>query len=399
MEETVMGVISLFLFKQGSRNSLNNKRREEPFVENYEQTFGVRLPHQDTSADVLRKLAPEKLEQVKMDLMSNMFDQKWLRDYRLQNKYYLIAIDATGAVSFDHKHCEHCLTKTSKNGVVTYYHYVLEAKLVTRDGLCMSLASEWIENPAGDFVKQDCERKAFIRLAAKFKKQYPRLPVCILADGLYPCEGAFEVCEKNGWKYIYVLKEDSLPSVQEELVLTRRRNPKRENHWLKDGNWIDSQYRFQKDIFYHGKYNLHWFQCLETRTKHLKPGKTSDAKPEEFCFEYVTNIEPAADNIIELSASGRLRWKIENEGFNTQKCGDCELEHKYCRNSYRGMQNYYTCLQIAHAINQFLERSREVIEMLKEHSKETIRNIWGNLVSYMIMVIPNERRLIHPHPA
>jgi hypothetical protein len=95
MEEIVMGGIAIFLFKQGSRNMLNNKRREEPFVENYEQTFGLRLPHQDTSADVLRKLAPEKLEQVKMDLMSNLFEQKWLRKYRLHGKYYMVAVDAT----------------------------------------------------------------------------------------------------------------------------------------------------------------------------------------------------------------------------------------------------------------------------------------------------------------
>jgi hypothetical protein len=399
MEEIVMGAIALFLFKQGSRNSLNNKRREDPFVENYEQAFGVRLPHQDTTADVLRKLAPEKLEQVKMDLMSRMFEQKWLRDYRLLNKYYLVAIDATGVVRFDHKHCEHCLSKTSKNGKVTYYHYVLEAKLVTRDGLCLSLATEWIENPAGDYLKQDCERKAFLRLADKLKKQYPRLPVCILGDGLYPCESAFQVCENNGWKYIHVLQKESLKTVQEELVLTKRRNPKRENLCLKDGNLIDSKYRFQKDIFYHGKYNLHWFQCLETRTKHVKPGKTSDAKPEEFCFEYVTNIEPTAENIIELSAAGRLRWKIENEGFNTQKCGDYELEHKYCRNSYKGLQNYYTCLQIAHAVNQLLEGSKEVMEILKEHSKETIRNIWQNLISYMIMVNPYKGGFITPLPS
>ncbi len=29
------------------------------------------------------------------------------------------------------QHCPHCLSKTSKNGVVTWFHYVLEAKLVT----------------------------------------------------------------------------------------------------------------------------------------------------------------------------------------------------------------------------------------------------------------------------
>jgi hypothetical protein len=94
--------------------------------------------------------------------------------------------------------------------------------------------------------------------------QYPRLPVCILADGLYPYEGAFEVCERNDWKYIYVLQKDSLKTVQEELVLTRRRNPARENLSLKAGYWIESKYRFQKNILYHGKYNLHRFQCLES---------------------------------------------------------------------------------------------------------------------------------------
>lgn len=311
----------------------------------------------------------------------------------------MIAVDATGVMSFDHKHCDQCLTRTSSGGKITYYHYVLEAKLVTRDGLCLSLATEWIENPVGDYIKQDCERKAFLRLAAKLKKQYPRLPICILADGLYPYEGAFEICEKYGWKYIYVLKDNVLPSVHEELVLTKRKDPAKENHCVKDGNWIDSKYRFQKDIFYHNKYNLHWLQCLEKRTKQMKPGKVSDAKPEEFCFEYVTNIDPTKDNIIELCYGGRLRWKVENEGFNTQKCGDYELEHKYCRNSYEGLQNYYTCLQIAHAINQLLEHSREIKEMLKEHSKETIRNIWQNLVSYMIINTPYKDYLITPHPS
>jgi hypothetical protein len=399
MEEIVWGAIAIFLFKLGSRNRINNKRREEPFVEHYERTFGLRLAHQDTNAEVLRKLDSDALEQVKMDLMSHMFDQKWLRPYRLLNKYYPVAIDATGVVSFAHKHCEHCLTKTSKNGKVTYYLYVLEAKLVTRDGHCLSLATEWIENPGVDYEKQDCERKAFLRLATKLKKQYPRLPICILGDGLYPYQGAFKICENNDWKYIYVLQEESLKTVHEELVLTKRRKPARENHYLKDGYWIDSRYRFQTNILYHEKYNLHWFQCLETRTKQVKPGKVSTGKPEEFCFEYVTNIEPSAENIIEVSGAGRLRWKIENEGFNDQKCGDYELEHKYCRTSYEGLKNYYTCLQIAHAINQLLEQTREVTEMLKEHSKETIRNIWENLIAYMVMVVPLKETAMNPHPS
>jgi hypothetical protein len=56
LEEILMGGPGLFLFKEGSRNSINNKRREEHFSANYQHYFALRLPHQDTVADVLCKL-------------------------------------------------------------------------------------------------------------------------------------------------------------------------------------------------------------------------------------------------------------------------------------------------------------------------------------------------------
>jgi len=340
----------------------------------------MNLPHQDTVSDVLCTLPEKELEQVKMDLMSRMFEQKWLREYRLLNRYYMIAVDATGIMSFDERHCEHCLTKKTKNGKTTYFHYVLEAKLITSDGHVFSLASEWIENPEGGFDKQDCERKAFVRLAKKLKQQYPRLPVCILADGLYPYENAFKICEDYGWKFIFVLQEDSLKTVQEELTLTRRRKPATQWYTVKNKWDVTDEYRFQTGIEYHKKYTLNWVQCQETRKK--------DNKKEASCFEYVTNIEPNKDNVRAIAEGGRLRWKIENEGFNTQKCGDYQLEHKFCRNSYNGLKNYYTLLQIAHAINQLIEKGKTVTAILKLRKKETIHNLWNKLKSFMIFCEP-----------
>jgi hypothetical protein len=41
----------------------------------------------------------------------------------------------------------------------TYFHSVLEARLVTPNGFSISIATEWIENPeGGEYDKQDCER-------------------------------------------------------------------------------------------------------------------------------------------------------------------------------------------------------------------------------------------------
>jgi len=387
-----VGGLFLFLMKEGSRNRINNHRKDGYFCEHYlRMMFGLHLPHQDTVADLLCALPDEHLEQVKMNLMSELFEQKWLREYRLLGRYYMIVIDATGVMSFDERHCEHCLTQTKKNKT-TYFHYVLEAKLVTRDGHALPLASEWIENPSGEFDKQDCERNAFIRLADKLKKQYPHLPVCILADGLYPYENAFKICEDNGWKYIFVLQDKSLKTVQEELTLTRLRDPVKTIYTVESGWNITQEYKYQNGIDYHSKYILNWVQCIEKRRKKTQPeSKKARPQPPErnSCFEYVTNLPADRDNVREIAAGGRLRWKIENEGFNTQKCGGYELEHKYCRNSYTGLKNYYTLLQIAHAINQLLEKDKCVTDILKLRPKETLRNLWDKLKAFMLYFIPD----------
>ena len=399
IEELLMGGLSLFLFKSGSRNQLNNHRSDGYFSEHYRRMFRLRLPHQDAVFDLLCALPHEALEQVKMDLMSELFAQKWLRDYRLLVQYYMVAVDATGVVSFKERHCEHCLTKTKK-GKTTYFHYVIEAKLVTQSGLAISLASEWIENPSGDFDKQDCERKAFIRLAAQLKKQFPRLPICILADGLYPYENAFKVCEANEWKFIFVLQEGSLKTVQEALTLTRRRNPVAEAYTANKGWRIKEEYRCQTSIEYYKNYTLNWVQYRETRTKMKKTKPNEKLPPSQpqlppptktFCCEYVTNLLPDKENIREIGSGGRLRWKIENEGFNTQKCGGYELEHKFARKSYNGLKNYYTLLQIAHAINQLIEKGKEITAILKLRPKETIHNLWYKLKAHMICCKPTER--------
>jgi hypothetical protein len=50
--------------------------------------------------------------------------------YRLMERYFVVAIDGTGVLVFQVRHCPCCLTKTH-DGKTFYYHNVLEAKLVT----------------------------------------------------------------------------------------------------------------------------------------------------------------------------------------------------------------------------------------------------------------------------
>ena len=196
--EILLAGIMLFVFQQGSRNALNNKRDEKKFRKHYERLFKLRLPHLDTVHRVLRRLPDAELEQLKHSLVKTLLEKKVLHKYRLFERWFVVAVDGTGVMSCTEQHCEHCLHRTSKTGKTTYQHQVLEAKLITASGLAISLATEWIANPDGEYDKQDCERKAFVRLAAQLKQQYPRLPICLTADGLYPYQGVFDICRQHG---------------------------------------------------------------------------------------------------------------------------------------------------------------------------------------------------------
>ena len=67
--------------------------------------------------------------------------------------------------------------------------------------------------------------KALKRLAAKLKQRYPRLPICIAADGLYPNQGFFKLCELNDWRYIVTFKEGNLPNVWQEVRALQAMTP------------------------------------------------------------------------------------------------------------------------------------------------------------------------------
>ena len=128
--------------------------------------------------------------------------------------------------------------------------------------------------------------------------------------------------------------------------------------------------------------------CDEHKTR------LSDKMEETQRFVFITDIEQASDIVVNTADGGRLRWKIENEGFNTQKNLGYELEHKFSRVSNIAMQNYYHLLQIAHMINQFVEKSSDLLELLNEHSKQTIKALWKELVMYLKSIPYSQEQLL-----
>lgn len=84
-----------------------------------------------------------------------------------------------------------CYNKGKENEFMKYYRRVFEAKHTFGSDLVCSKTTEIIEKSTEysrkklneEEIKRDCEIKTFVRIAAKIKKHFPRLPVCIVVDG------------------------------------------------------------------------------------------------------------------------------------------------------------------------------------------------------------------------
>lgn len=382
MSEILMGSIIMYLLKEGSRNALNNDRMDEVFKSNYKKLFGgLNLPHMDTVDDVFRVISPEELEKVKVKMIRELMKKKVLHKWRLQEKYFVVAVDATGVMNFKEKHCDKCLSIKSKNGKQSWFHNVLEAKLVLPNGLSISLGTEWIENNEKGYDRQDCEIKAFERLSKKMKKNFPRLPVCIVGDGLYPNETVFRICNQNQWEYIITQKDGNLPSVWEEVKLLSRLE--KDNKLQVTEREKITKTRWINQIDYRG-YKLNWIKTQET----IKTQKGETTKN----FVYLSSLKINKQTAIEISFTGRLRWKIENEGFNEQKNNGYQLEHKYSEVSLRASKNYYQSLQIASIINQLLVLGQKLKKYLRE--KITIKHLWKNLLVFLIYGEVDQEKLL-----
>ena len=104
----------------------------------------------------------------------------------------------------------------------------------------------------------------------------------------------------------------------------------------------------------------------------------------------MTNIAITKGNFQEIFQAGRLRWKIENEGFNTQKNGGYAFHHKMNRTNINAIQKYYICLQIAHLFSQLLELRKNS----HSQSYDTKKKMW----EYLLSIIRTAEDLIFKLP-
>lgn len=358
----LMGLMCEIKTMQGITREFNTNEA----VENIAKICGLELeeiPHCDTINNVFENIKVEEIEKIIKYMIVRLIRGKIIEKYKIREKYYHVIVDGTGLATSRKQYNENCLVKNKidKKGEVyqEYSTYVLEAKLVVGE-MVFSIGSEFVENTEKKEInnekeKQDCEIKAFKRLAKKIKKEYPKLKIILSGDALYAGKPIFDICKKNGWKYIIRFKEGAIPTLYKEyetVVKTDNESNKRD-------------YEFVTGLDYkEEKVNI--IKYTEPKTK--------------VEFVYITDL-PISNKNVEVSINlGRKRWKIENEGFNIQKNGTFDIGHLYSRNA-TAIKVHYLLIQIAHIIRQLIEKGLKILKDLKFKLKEISQSITKELIS------------------
>ena len=317
----------------------------------------MELPYWETIQDVFINMKIDELRDIQKYIVISLIRSKMFDKYRFNGAFQLL-FDGTGLSNHNYNLNGNCLKRKHKDGKISYYKYVLECKLVVGN-IVISLDSEFIENKnmLTEKQKQDCETNAFKRIIKRIKKNYPKYKFIITGDALYATTPIINICKKYNWNYIFNLKPDRLKDINESFE---------GNIKLLNETNIPNYY-LSTNIKYKGN-SLNAFKYIEK-----KNNKTTT-------FRYISNLEVNNSNIKEIVTLGRKRWKIENEGFYTQKHRTFDITHLNSRND-NAMKCHYFFIQFAHTIRQLLEQGNIIVKSLKLKIKEVSSHLLITLTS------------------
>jgi len=319
-----IGMAAFSVFFMQSPSFLAHQRRLEHGHgrSNCQSLFEIaKIPSDNHVREMLDPAEPERLHPVFAETIAALEQvPDGLASFRRLGNHVLIALDGTEYFCSKAIHCPHCSTRMRGKDGKEYFHAMLAATLVAPGhDKVIPLPPEFIA-PQDGAEKQDCENTAAKRWLATHGARYAKLDPIYLGDDLFSRQPLCEAVREVDGHFIFVCKPSSHPLIQEYLAgielethqETVKRGKKR-NHF---------RYRWMHDVpLRNGKDALivNWLEI-----EILNPaGEVS------YRNSFITDLPVGPDNVAELAACGRARWKIENETFNVLKTKGYNIEHNF----------------------------------------------------------------------
>jgi len=383
-----------FVFQLASRREANRTLSRPAFLQTLHRLFPEleSLPHADTLHRLLERIEVSELEMAHVGVVRRLIRNKKFQRF-LINRCYPIAIDGTqklvreGRWYAEGEWLERVL-ETSEGEKVQQYVYVLEANLVFHTGLSLPLLSEFLSYDEGDLTdKQDSELKAFKRLAARLKGYFPRLPIVVLLDGLYPNGPLMEQCQGYDWEYMIVFPDKCLSSVWKKVEALRPALLSNQHQRI----WRGRRQRFWWVNHIEYSYDsgdkpiaVHVVVCEESWEEVDR--ERGEIVEKHARHAWISSNPVHKNNVHERCNLGaRYRWGIETS-LQIEKRRGYYYEHAFSY-TWNAMKGYHYLMRLAHLINAITQYTKRALKLTAQMGiqaffslvRETCANRWLSL--------------------
>ena len=329
MEDFATSAFSVFFTQSASFLAYQKAMQQNKGRSNAQSLFQIKeIPCDNQIRDCLDPVAPKEIFPLYDQALQALQEQGVLETYRGIGKTVAIALDGTWYHSSEKIHCVNCSCIEHSNGQKTYYHSAITPVMVAPgQPRAIPLRPEFIV-PQDGHDKQDCETAAGKRWMDQNSARYAPLKVTLLGDDIYAHQPMCRRALLNGFHFIFVCKPDSHITLYKWVNLLQ---PESGLHTLKQrvknskGHWETHTYRWANGVpLAEGDDALKVNWCEVTITK----SKGADEKI-VYHNAFVSDFEITEANVGLLVATGRARWKIENENNNVLKNRGYHLEHNF----------------------------------------------------------------------
>ena len=325
IEDAALGAFSVFFTQSPSFLAFQDAMQKAKGKSNAQTLFEMQqIPCDNHIRNLLDVVHPSCVFPVFTNIFDGLNASGHLEAFRSVNNNLLFALDGTQYFCSQDIHCENCSQKQHNDGTVTYSHSVITPVIVTPgNDKVIALQPEFI-TPQDGHKKQDCENAAAKRWIRQYGPQYKDLGITILGDDLYCRQPLCVSMLDEGFNFILVCKPKSHITLYEwvaELEAMGAIQTLVVRRWTGQHHEIDT-YRFVNQVPLRDSEDALEVDWCELAT-------TLDDGTVVYKNAFATNHEITKENVKEVVAAGRARWKVENENNNVLKTKGYHLEHNF----------------------------------------------------------------------
>jgi hypothetical protein len=373
LNDVCMSALAMFCYQDPSLLEFQKRTRAPVLGENLRNLWAIDSVPSDTQMrTVMDEIDSREFEGLFTIFFRLLQRGKHLAPYRVLGRYYLCVIDGGEYFSSDHIGCPSCLRKKKQGGVLRFSHQIVQAAIVhPGHSPVIPLSPEQVRNTDG-IGKQDCETNAAKRLLGKLKETHPRLPLIIVADGLYSTQPMIKKIRSCEDHYVLVAKPDDHKILVEWVNGLRPLNEVMHMEYT-DKKGKTHVYEWVNEVPLNGTKDAPSVNYFEYWMK--------DGQKTTYHNSWVTDLFIDDDNVEELVRIGRSRWMIENEVFNTVKNQGYHIEHNYGHGVKHLSFNFFLLNLLAFFLHQIFELTDRTYQWLRKNLGSK-KNLWDHIRIY-----------------